>query len=262
MPINIYDEISAIQKGSEKAALCVVVRAKGSSPRKAGAKMIVYEDGRVVGSIGGGNLEKKVIENALIQLACNTPKLFKHDLLQAHNMCCGGVMDVYIEPIVKTNQLFIFGAGHTGAALASIAEKLAFSITIIDDRQEYLAALQQNDCTCMPGHYEDILPQLPFDPHTFIVIMTYDHAFDRAILSYCLQQPFAYLGMIGSKRKITLTKKMFLEGGMATQSDLDKVDMPMGIDIHAETPGEIAISILAKIIAVKNQFDHKKRSNE
>ncbi len=249
---NIFDELSYARKNDKKAALCIVVNAKGSAPGKPGAKMIVYDNGKIFGSIGGGNLEKKVIENALEQIKSNEPKLFRHDLLHQHNMCCGGSVDIYIEPIVKSKQLYIFGAGHIGKALAKLASPLQFEVFIIDDRKKYLDQLEIEEVKKMNAHYDSILPSLSFNEHTFIVIATYEHAFDRAILSYCIKQPFAYLGMIGSERKIAMTKKMFIEGGMAGKEELSKVDMPMGLDINAETPDEIAISVLAKLIKVKN----------
>ena len=115
---TLYDIIPEIQKSSENAAVCIIVNTKGSTPRKAGAKMIVYENGKLFGTIGGGDLEKKVIENAQTIIASKEPKLFRHDLLHQHGMCCGGTVEIFIEPIMKKNKLYIFGAGHTGQALA------------------------------------------------------------------------------------------------------------------------------------------------
>ena len=244
--------IEDLEQNDQNFALCVIVNTRGSTPRKIGAKMIVFEDGSIDGTIGGGNLEKKVIENALQQIASGDPKLFKHDLLHQHNMCCGGNVEIYIEPNKKMNKLYIFGAGHTGNALANIASKVNFDIYIIDDREQYLDSIDNKKINKLNLNYKTVLPSLPFDENSYIVIMTYDHSHDRDILAYCLKQPHAYIGMIGSKRKITLTKKMFADGKIATKQELEKVDMPMGIDIKAEGPEEIAISLLAKLIAVKN----------
>ena len=248
------DEIKKILTENRTAAICTIVESKGSTPRKIGAKMIVYEDGTIIGTIGGGNLEKKVIKNALNQINLNTPKLYKHDLLHQHNMCCGGFLSIYIEPIMKNKKLYIFGAGHTGEALAYHASKMDFDTYIIDDRTEYLDKINIKGISKMNIKYSTALPSLPFDKNTFITIMTYEHQFDRDILSYCIKQPFAYLGMIGSKRKIHLTRKMFLDGKIASDDDLNNVDMPMGLDINADAPHEVAISILAKLIEVKNNL--------
>jgi len=239
-------------ENNRNAAYCVIVQTKGSTPRKVGAKMIVYEDGSINGSIGGGNLEKKVIENAIQQIKDQEAKLFKHDLLHQHNMCCGGTVEIYIEPIKKMNRLYIFGAGHTGNALSIIANTLDFEVYVIDDRKQYLDEIKSKEINKLNLNYDKMLPSLPFDESTYIVIMTYEHTHDRDILAYCIKQANAYIGMIGSKRKIELTKKMFLDGKIATEKELEKVDMPMGINIHAEGPEEIAISILAKLIAIKN----------
>lgn len=239
-------------KNNRNSAYCVIVQTKGSTPRKVGAKMIVYDDGKINGSIGGGNLEKKVIENALRQIKKQEPKLFKHDLLHHHNMCCGGTVEIYIEPIKKMNRLYIFGAGHTGNALSIVANTINFEVYVIDDRKQYLEEITNKEINKLNLSFDKVLPSLPFDENTYIVIMTYEHTYDRDILAYCIKQPNAYIGMIGSKRKIEITKKMFTEGAIATKKELEKVDMPMGININAEDPEEIAISILAKLIAIKN----------
>jgi len=178
--------------------------------------------------------------------------LFHHDLLHHHNMCCGGNVEIYIEPIKKMNKLYIFGAGHTGSALANFASRLNFDIFIIDDRKQYLDDIDDTEINKLNIEYKKVLPSLPFDENTYITIMTYDHSHDRDILAFCLKQPFAYLGMIGSKRKIALTKKKFLDGKIATEKELEKVDMPLGLNIKADSPEEIAISVLAKLISIKN----------
>ncbi len=255
--MDILNEIVEAKKHREKSVLCIIVQTKGSTPRKVGAKMIVYETGRIAGTIGGGNLEKKVIENALVQIRSNECRLYKHDLLHQHNMCCGGSVDIYIEPIRKMNRLYIFGAGHTGAALAQYANQLDFDIYMIDNRKEYLDQISAEGINKMNVDYKTVLPSLPFNDTTYVVIMTYEHSHDRDILAYCLKQPYAYLGMIGSQRKVELTKKMFLEAEIASKTELDQVDMPMGLNIGAEGPEEIAISILAKLIEVKNQKEHE-----
>lgn len=253
--MNLFRHIAEIRERNEKSALCIIVKTKGSTPRKVGAKMIVHQDGSINGTIGGGNLEKKVIENALKQIEKNEPELFKHDLLHQHNMCCGGSVEIYIEPLKEMNKLYIFGAGHTGNALAKFAKEINFEIYVIDDRKEYLDDLTIEGINKMNLDYKKVLPSLPFDGNTYIAIMTYEHSHDRDILAHCIKQQYAYLGMIGSKRKVELTKKMFTEGKIATKKELENVDMPMGLNINAEGPEEIALSILAKLIAVKNNLN-------
>ncbi len=250
---SIYDELSAASQNRRKAALCIVTSTKGSAPRKIGAKMIVYDNTEITGSIGGGDLEKKTIEDALDVIKTNKPGTFKHDLLSQHGMCCGGTVEIYIEPIMNKKKLFIFGAGHTGQALAKFAVNFEFDIYIIDDRKEYLDEIKIDGVNKLNLEHNRALQALPFEEDVFIVIVTYSHQIDRDILAYCMKRPFAYLGMIGSKRKIEITKKMFIESNIGTTEDLKKIHMPIGIEIAAETPEEIAVSILAEIIKVKNK---------
>lgn len=215
--------------------------------------MTVFEDGSTIGTIGGGHFEKVVIADALHQIQRNEPKLFEHHLLQEHEMCCGGTVKVFIEPEMKKRKLFIFGAGHVGAAVARFASYTDIEITVIDDREEFLANIQAKHVIKVQCDFIEALPKLAFDEDSFIVIMTYNHEYDRAILAYCIQRPHAYLGFIGSRRKIIVAKKMLLTNHVATAAEIDHVDMPIGMDIGAEGPEEIAISILAKLIAVKNR---------
>lgn len=250
---NIFEKIADAQRINADVALCIIVSTKGSTPREEGAKMLVYPNGKIFGTIGGGDLEKKVIVNALHVLKTKKPTTFKHDLLHMHNMCCGGSVEIYIEPIMKKNKLYIFGAGHTGLALAKQALHFNFETVIVDDRKEYIDEINLEGINKLNMHYTLALPLLPFDENTFVAIMTYSHPYDRDILSYCIKKPFAYLGMIGSRRKVEMTKKMFADAGIGTMDELEKIDMPMGIDIGAEDPEEIAISILAKMIEVKNK---------
>ena len=249
---NIHEEILSIINSNKNAALCIVVSTRGSTPRKPGSKMIVYEDCKISGTIGGSELEKKVIENAINVIKTKKPNLSKHDLLH-HGMCCGGSVEIYIEPIMNKKKLYIFGAGHTGQSLAKFAREFDFNIVLIDDRKEYLDEFQIDDVSKLNLEHSVALKSLPFDSDTFIVILTYSHQMDRDILSYCIKEPFAYLGMIGSKRKIEMTKKMFIEGKIGTAEELATVNMPIGIDINADSPDEIAISILAEMIKVKNK---------
>jgi len=222
--------------------------------------MIVFEDGKIAGTIGGGELEKSVIKNALEQIKKKESKLFRHDLLHQHSMCCGGTVDVFIEPIMKKNKLYIFGAGHTGQSLARYAVDFDFETVLIDDRKEYLDACAIENVNKMNLPFGQSLTLLPFDENTFICIMTYSHEIDRDILANCVKKPHAYLGMIGSQRKVEVTKKMFHDAKIGSADELNGIDMPMGIDIGAEGPDEIAISILSKIIKIKNLKSETKNS--
>lgn len=249
--MEIYEHIRHAREKRIECALCVIVNTHGSTPRSAGSKMLVFKDGQIIGSIGGGALEKKVIDQAISSLRSGKPALHRHDLLHQHNMCCGGSVDIYIEPLMNKQRLYIFGAGHTGQALARHARHLEFDVFIIDDRKEYLDQIRFEGVSKLNLAHTEALQVLPFDESTFSAIMTYSHPIDREILSFCLKKPGAYIGMIGSDRKVEMTKKMFAQAGVATLEELERVDMPMGVDIAAETPDEIAISILARLIRVR-----------
>jgi xanthine dehydrogenase accessory factor len=251
--ISFYQKILEALQSGISFALCTVVNTKGSTPREAGTKMLVYPDGQIFGSVGGGEVERKVIQDALSVIKNGKAKLFRHDLLHQHNMCCGGTMEIYIDPLMPTERLYIFGAGHTGHALARHATALNFEVVIIDDRKEYLDKIEIDGVNKLHLHYSDALPLLPFNERTYVCIMTYSHPFDRDILAYCMKKTTAYTGMIGSARKVELTRKMFVQSGLGSEEEISRIDMPMGLNISAETPDEIAISILARLIEVRRK---------
>lgn len=249
---SLFDLISSYQKEGIYCALCTVVSTKGSTPLKSGAKMLLTEKGILHGTIGGGNLEKAVLKNATELMHSGETKLFEHNLVQQHGMCCGGLVQILIESIVPAEQLFIFGSGHVGRALASFAQECGFEVFMIDPRKEELEKLKQEIRNRLQFSYTEILPSLRFTSRSYIAVMTYDHQLDREVIAHCVKQPHAYLGMIGSKRKVTISKNMFRSTGLFTEEMLDHIDMPMGYDVKGKNPEEIAIGILAKIITVKN----------
>ncbi len=250
--IDIFKIVAQEKAIGNHTALCIVVSTKGSTPLKAGSKMLVLANGKIVGTIGGGSLEKKVIEDALEVMETSAPKLFQHHLLQEHGMCCGGTVNVYIESIMPPEKLIIYGAGHVGRALSNYATSLAFDVYVVDDRKEEMDKLENSAVHKITSGYAESFSSIIFDAHTYIAIMTYDHKIDRAILASCIKKEVAYLGMIGSRRKVEVTRKMFLSNQTCHADEMAKVDMPMGFDIKGTSPEEIAISILAKIIEVKN----------
>lgn len=249
----IYDKIAEVIRSGQVCALCTVVSTRGSTPLKAGAKMIVWENGKIFGTVGGGRLEKSTIEDAILVIKSKRAQLFQHELKTQHQMCCGGSMEIFIEPIMQAKKLYVFGAGHVGKAVVKHAMDLDFEISVIDSREDIFEEWIFSGYKKVIGSFSEILPTLKYDESTFIVIATYDHQTDREVLSYCVNQPHAYLGMIGSKSKITQTRELFLSAGIVAKGVLDTVDMPIGVDIHAETADEIAISIVAKLIKEKNK---------
>jgi xanthine dehydrogenase accessory factor len=250
---SIYNKITEVLKNRQEAALCTIVSTIGSTPLKSGAKMIVWENGQIFGTIGGGRLEKAVTDDAVSVIKNRKPQLFSHELKDQHRMCCGGSLEIFIEPIMQSKKLFIFGGGHVGKAIVKHALDLDFDISVIDSRKEIFNDWTFTGFSKVTGEFADVLPTLGFDESSFIVIATYDHQTDREVLSFCINKPHYYLGMIGSKNKIAITRQKFISAGIAAKEDLDNVDMPVGIDINAETADEIAVSIVAKLISEKNK---------
>lgn len=249
----IFDKIIEIINSGQVTALCTVVSATGSTPLKAGARMIVWENGQIFGTVGGGALEKDVIDDAIKIIKTKTPRLFRHDLMKHHKMCCGGVMEIYIEPLMQAKKLFMFGGGHVGKAVVKHAMDLGFEITVIDSREDVFKDYTFTGFNKVIGDFPKVLPILPYDSSTFIVIATMDHPTDNEVLGFCLKKPHCYLGMIGSRNKVARTRKNFIQEGIATKEELDSVDMPIGLDINAITADEIAISIVARLILEKNK---------
>ncbi len=247
-------KIAELEDLGNEAAVCTIIRTAGSTPCKSGSKMVVSNDGSIWGTIGGGTLEHKVIKDAISVIHKKKSAVFKHALVHDLGMCCGGTLEIFIEPIVKRKKLYIFGAGHIGAALAKYACGLDFKTTLIDDRHEIVSKLDLKDVEIIEKKHRRAFKDLHFDKETFVAVVTHNHKYDREIVAFCSGNPNAYLGMIGSKRKIEVAKKTFIAGNIMTESKMKSIDWPMGIKIKAETPDEIAISIIAKMIDVRSKL--------
>jgi xanthine dehydrogenase accessory factor len=249
---DIFTELKLIKSSGEKAAFCIVVDTKGSVPAKAGSKMIVFADKNIRGTIGGGSLELKVIEKALEVIKTNKPEKLVFDLGHDLEMHCGGFTEVYIEPVLPENHLYIFGAGHIGKELSKYADDLGFMVTLIDPRAEPAGELSLPGVLVVQEDYISFANKTEFDDFSYIVILTPKHQFDEELLSVCSKKQNAYLGMIGSKEKVAHAKKKLLAENVLSSEQIDKLDMPIGIKFNAKTPKEIAISILARLIDVRN----------
>lgn len=252
---GFYNKIIEIENSNKKAVLCTIISTKGSTPRKTGSKMIVYENGSIVGTIGGGALEKKVIEQSLEIFKLTKGIVVSHNLVNELGMCCGGIVELFIEPIMNKKKVYIFGAGHIGKWLAKFAIDLDFNVTLIDERLDEFINFDLPQCATIQHHHTTAIEQLTFDENTCVVIVTHNHAYDREILALTSKKKNAYVGMVGSKRKVEIAKKLLISPALLNIDEVEKVDMPIGIDINAITPEEIAISILAKLIEVRNQIN-------
>nr|NQU89812.1 XdhC family protein [Bacteroidota bacterium] len=249
---EIFTKLEEIQRTGKRAALCIIVSTKGSTPRKAGSKMVVSGTGDVFGTIGGGRIEKIIIEKA-IEISKNPdPVKFEMDLEEDSEMLCGGSVEVYIEPIRPSQKLIIFGAGHIGSKLAGYATDFGFSVTIIDHREEWLKALSALGMDTVQANYIEGANKLQTDENTYFVVVTPKHEFDVEVTGLCAKKPHRYLGMIGSKKKVAAAKKQYADQNLLTPQEIENIDMPIGIKFNAQTPEEIAISILARLIDERN----------
>ncbi|NJO87608.1 MAG: XdhC family protein [Chloroflexia bacterium] len=234
------------------SAICIITGNSGSTPGKVGAKMIVYNDGSIDGTVGGGAVEKRIISDALEVIKSNTPQYKEYNLKNDLEMICGGAVCVYIEPILKPAKLYIFGAGHIGKYIAKYAPDMGFEAYLVDWREEIFEDPEKINYTQIRKPYLEAIADINFDCNTYSVVVTPGHAMDEEVLAAVGNKPGAYVGVIGSKRKIETITKKFLEEKKLTQEELDRVDMPIGIKFNAVAPAEIAVSILAKLIDVKN----------
>ncbi|MDB5294318.1 MAG: pucA [Phycisphaerales bacterium] len=300
--IDVLPDILRRVDAGQPVALCTVVRTRGSAPQKAGAVLVVAQDGGTSGTIGGGCVEAEVRTRALRLLAAAGPapvpagRLFTfkldHDLGWDDGLVCGGTMEVAVEVIdspaaavglrraaadlaaertatvtvfatddagrtaaferavLPTPSLVIAGAGHVGAALAAVARLTDFRVTVIDDRPDLASASRFPGADCIIGEIEEVLARFPITPHTYVVIVTRGHRRDGRALAAVVNSPAAYVGLIGSRRKIVTIFEELAAAGVPRDA-LRRVRAPIGLDVGAVTPAEIAVSIAAELVAVR-----------
>ncbi len=245
----LYNKILEAIRQNNACVMATVVSSIGSAPRKIGAKMVVHKDGAICGTIGGGKLEKIVIEDAISALKRRKTFLKEYPLDKKSGLqVCGGKVGIFIEVFEPKRQLIIAGAGHIGLALSFIAKLLKFSVVIVDNRHAFANTERfphADKVICSP--YKAAFKKIEIDKNSYIVIVTHGHLFDEECLGTALTTKAGYIGMIGSKAKIehifnALAKKGF------SKRQLAAVHSPIGLDIGAETPEEIAVAIAAELI--------------
>jgi xanthine dehydrogenase accessory factor len=249
---DLYEEIVRCRQEGKPAALATVIKTEGSVPREAGSKMLVFPDGSIIDSIGGATAEAQAIEDAKHVIQTGKPQITKYDLNdpagKTTDMICGGRMEVFIEPLVSSPTLTIFGAGHVAKSLADMANLLGWGVVVYDDRPEwankdrfpYARHIQVGDFAELAANWQSPSP-------SFVVIVTHSHRTDEAVLKATLQKSWDYLGMIASRKK---RAEIFdrVRAEIADPKLLEKVSSPIGLEIGSETPAEIAVSIVAEII--------------
>jgi len=250
---DIFEIISELKKTGKPMALAIITKTDGSAPRKPGAKMIVCKDGKTVGTLGGGDLENKVIQEALETIDKGKPRIvsFTLDMEKGKlDMMCGGTVEVYVEPLFPSEKLVIFGAGHITRSLAPMMKKIGFLVSVVDDSPDFLKKEYFPDIEDIRiEDMETFAGGLVSDNKTYIVVLSRGFSRDKAILGQLLKKEFRYIGMIGSQGKLWSMIKELQEEGIPKEV-FSMVKSPIGLDIGAETPEEIAISIAGEIIAV------------
>jgi xanthine dehydrogenase accessory factor len=245
----------ALERG-EPAALVTIVSTMGSTPQRVGAKMLVFADGRIVGTIGGGCYENDAFWKARDAITSRRPQLVHYELsddfAEETGLICGGTMDVYIEPIEPSPELYIIGGGHVGFHLARVATEVGFRVHVVDDREKF--ANRERFPSAAEVVAEDIpvwLARTPLPAHAYVVVVTRGHTNDLNALRALAPRELRYLGLIGSRAKVARIYDALTAEAMPADA-LRQVHAPIGLDIGAVTPQEIAVSILAELIAVKH----------
>ena len=251
--MDIFKEIEELKKNNIKAALAIVITTRGSTPGKISSKMLILADGKTIGTIGGGKIEKDIIDKSPMIISKGTPQIFEYTLDESYNYMCGGYMAIYVEPVKPAKRVIIFGAGHVGQALSKILKLMDYYIIVVDDRKEFGNSKNFPDANeIIVDEFMNAIDKLTIAEYTFIVIVTRDHKWDMEITKKVIKSSAKYIGVIGSKNKAQYMLKELKNSGI-DEENLPRLYLPIGVPIKSETPMEIGISIAAQIIDICNK---------
>jgi xanthine dehydrogenase accessory factor len=257
--MDIYDEIVRLRKLGQKCALATIVQVNGSIPSYQSAKLLVREDGSMMGTIGGGCVEAEVWTAARDVIDTEKPRHLTFSLGQDaaydNGLICGGQLNIFVEPVIPQPRAFIFGGGHVSKSISKIANLAGFATVIVDDREAFANRERFPEAEeTYAEEYEAVFEKLPVTSTSYLIIVTRGHRDDMRVLRWAVNTPARYISMIGSKRKtISVVHELEKEG--FPRELFEKVFAPMGLEIGAETPEEIAISVVAEMIAVRRAPD-------
>jgi xanthine dehydrogenase accessory factor len=259
--MDIYEEIVRLRKEGRRGAVATIVNVRGSIPSFQTAKMLVRDDGSIAGTIGGGCVEAEVWQAAREVMESEKPRTLRFDLNSDPKfdtgLVCGGTLEVFVEPVLPPAELYIFGAGHVGASLYQVARLAGFDVTVIDDREAYANRERfPHAQQVIAEDFEKAIARLSPSESAHLVIVTRGHRDDMRVLRWAVQSPARYVGMIGSKRKTIKIFEELTREGLAAHL-FDRVHAPIGLDIGAVTPEEIAVAITAELIAARRKAERQ-----
>ena len=257
--MDIYEQIVQLRREGRRGAVATIVSVRGSIPSFKTAKMLVRDDGSIVGTIGGGCVEADVWQAAREVMESEKPRTLSFDLNQDPKydtgLVCGGTLEVFVEPVLPPALLYVFGAGHVAINLCRVASDAGFDVIVHDDRTSYATAERFPSAREVHAvDFDDATKNLDPNESSFIVIVTRGHRDDMRILRWAVQTRARYVGMIGSKRKVIEIFKTLHKEGVPTHL-FERVHAPIGLDIGAITPEEIAVAITAELIAIRRHAD-------
>ncbi len=257
---SIHKALSELESTHQASALCTIVKTSGSAPRHSTSKMLVYPDGHILGTIGGGELENRVRQEALASLQDGQPRLLSYNMTDPSRGdagVCGGQVEVFVEPILPAPMVVVLGGGHVGKAVAHLAKWLGFRVAISDDRLEFCTPESAPDAdefyNCPMA---ELSLHLNITPQTTLILTTRGNNMDIAGLPALLESQAGYIGVIGSRKRWSETVKSLNEAGISDEQ-LKRVHSPIGLRIGAETPEEIAISIMAELLMLRSSGSRK-----
>jgi xanthine dehydrogenase accessory factor len=257
--MDIYEEIVKLQRAGRKGAVATIVSVRGSIPSFKSAKMLVRDDGTIAGTIGGGCVEADVWQAAREVMTEEKPRTVSFDLNQNPKydtgLVCGGTLEVFIEPVLPVPQLYIFGAGHVGNELSKAASRAGFGVIVIDDRDTYANRDRFPEAQeVIAADFDQTFASFTPGESSYIVIVTRGHRDDMRVLRWAVATNAKYIGMMGSRRKAITIFRELVKLGLKPEL-FERVHSPIGLDIGSITPEEIAVSILAELIASRRNVE-------
>ena len=256
MTINLLRMMADLQERGEGFALCTITAAQGSTPRHVGSKMLVFENGEFAGTVGGGELEHRVLDEAWVALTDGKPRKLNYSMTDPSRGdpgVCGGQVEVFVEPVLPAPKIIIIGGGHVGKAVAHLAKWLGFRVAVSDDRTEFCTPEMNPDADeFFPVEMTDLAKHTNINRQTYLILTTRGVGVDVPGLPALLATRAAYIGVIGSRRRWLTTVKGLKDNGLDVET-IARIHSPVGLELQAETPEEIAVSIMAEIIMLRNK---------